>query len=910
MRSSWFWLVALVATACAVLSPGGAMAATTSPPSPPISHYVVYGEQGVFIGASSQVTGLVGANHNAPSGQGLGGVGYAIFMNGASKINGDARSGGNVDLQSSSGEITGTLIGPTGATLVNPGTIGTVATYDTVLLPTLPPATSFTCPTGGADDSGANGETRSLGPGTYGNFAFGSTFTLNLTAPGNYYFQSIHTANGAKINSAKGVHVFVCDDVNFGSVDVFPLTLTSFDLTFEVHSNDLENAFRAVGDSDWIGDVFTPYGGIHFGGSGGTFPAATFDGNFQGQHVDLEHAVGGHTDKAFKSGQKFNDLDGDHIKDPGEPGLPGWVIHLYGTDYNGNARHETATTDASGTYSFTVPAGNYTVCEQLQPGWQQTYPTSGADCTSGDSAADNPTPGPFGYSIVLAAGDDDTDNNFGNNEPPAAFSISGTKHQDTLQGVGLPGWHIRLYDTGGNQIGSDAITDPSGNYSFGPVGDDDYIVCEVLQTGWTQTAPTSGPSCFEPDEAPYGIAVTVGPDATGKDFANSLVRCEKQPVQAVLDPTSGRYPGNKGPDVFVYLSDAAPANSIQNAIDTVTDTNGDGYLIIQVLKDHTGQLGGSTSQRFTISQNYSMPFALIGCSNTLNNPTPSLPTEWIQSSANSTPKQGQPGTGNIFVMDVHGSGSTIAGVEVDGSGRELRNVYADNNNGVGYWITGSGNLIHNGEAVGNKGDGVYIQSSNNTMTDTDLYSNGGNGVNVNNGNNNQLLKLDAGDKGKGNTGDGIHVVGNSNTISEPDALANGGDGIDVSGAANIVTKAVAGDKGVGNGGDGIRVVYVGPGNSNNVNQSKASANKANGFELSGGTSGAPNILTSDVSNTANSGDASYENVGAEFKLANYVKNVSGGNKADNIVLPKTSSPTKCTTFPGTGASTNAAISCE
>ena len=44
---------------------------------------MVYGEQGVFIGASSQVTGLVGANHNAPSGQGVGGLGYAIFMNGA-----------------------------------------------------------------------------------------------------------------------------------------------------------------------------------------------------------------------------------------------------------------------------------------------------------------------------------------------------------------------------------------------------------------------------------------------------------------------------------------------------------------------------------------------------------------------------------------------------------------------------------------------------------------------------------------------------------------------------------------------------------------------------------------------------------------------------------------------------------
>ena len=69
--------------------------------------------------------------------------------------------------------------------------------------------------------------------------------------------------------------------------------------------------------------------------------------------------------------------------------------------------------------------------------------------------------------------------------------------------------------------------------------------------------------------------------------------------------------------------------------------------------------------------------------------------------------------------------------------------------------------------------------------------------------------------------------------------------VDVPAASADTAKAVAGDKGKGNTGDGVRIA----GTNNNTNQSKASANKSNGFELSGGTAGSPNILTNDVSNT-------------------------------------------------------------
>lgn len=69
-------------------------------------------------------------------------------------------------------------------------------------------------------------------------------------------------------------------------------------------------------------------------------------------------------------------------------GMGGWVIEVTGT--------VTASTvsNADGTYGFwNLPAGTYTVCEQVQSGWAQTYPTNGAPCPTGQ-----------GYTFTLSAG--------------------------------------------------------------------------------------------------------------------------------------------------------------------------------------------------------------------------------------------------------------------------------------------------------------------------------------------------------------------------------------------------------------------------------------------------------------------------------------------------------------------------
>ncbi|MBM4046934.1 MAG: hypothetical protein FJ279_17660, partial [Planctomycetes bacterium] len=83
---------------------------------------------------------------------------------------------------------------------------------------------------------------------------------------------------------------------------------------------------------------------------------------------------------------KWNDLDGDGMRDTGEPGLQGWTIFL---DANQNGQFddgETATTtDANGNYSFTgLDAGTYVVAEEPQTGWTQMALSSRFE-TTGDS---------------------------------------------------------------------------------------------------------------------------------------------------------------------------------------------------------------------------------------------------------------------------------------------------------------------------------------------------------------------------------------------------------------------------------------------------------------------------------------------------------------------------------------------
>ncbi len=73
-------------------------------------------------------------------------------------------------------------------------------------------------------------------------------------------------------------------------------------------------------------------------------------------------------------GTKFNDVNCDGVVTSSDPGLAGWTIEL--KDNSGTVI-ATDVTDGTGSYCFdSLVAGTYTVCEQNQAGWTQTFPAS------------------------------------------------------------------------------------------------------------------------------------------------------------------------------------------------------------------------------------------------------------------------------------------------------------------------------------------------------------------------------------------------------------------------------------------------------------------------------------------------------------------------------------------------------
>jgi hypothetical protein len=177
------------------------------------------------------------------------------------------------------------------------------------------------------------------------------------------------------------------------------------------------------------------------------------------------------------AGMKFEDMNGNGSKDGGDSGLSGWTIFI---DENNDGLmdlgEQRTTTDGSGNYSFTgLLAGTYRLCEVGQAGWTQTTP-GGDGCQL----------------VVVAAGQNVTGIDFGNFHN---VTISGYKWHDkdssqTLNNSEpkLSGWTIAI---GHNGATTTAVTDGSGNYSFGNLGPGTYTLCEVLKIGWVQTYPSN-----------------------------------------------------------------------------------------------------------------------------------------------------------------------------------------------------------------------------------------------------------------------------------------------------------------------------------------------------------------------------------------------------------------------------------
>jgi len=71
----------------------------------------------------------------------------------------------------------------------------------------------------------------------------------------------------------------------------------------------------------------------------------------------------------FIDGFKWNDANGNGLRDSGEVGIAGWGITLF---QNGAAVGISTTTDADGYYRFTVASSTYVVREEVRVGWTPT----------------------------------------------------------------------------------------------------------------------------------------------------------------------------------------------------------------------------------------------------------------------------------------------------------------------------------------------------------------------------------------------------------------------------------------------------------------------------------------------------------------------------------------------------------
>lgn len=197
------------------------------------------------------------------------------------------------------------------------------------------------------------------------------------------------------------------------------------------------------------------------------------------------------------SGTKYEDSNGNGVRDGVEAGLSSWTIFIdLNADKTLNGAEVSTTTDALGYYQFLgLPDATYSICEVIPSTWSQTQPGTPAVPTC--------------YSVTLA-GADANGKDFGNFK---LVSVSGHKYYSTTT-VGLAGWTI-LND------GLPATTTiADGSYSF-LLGPGTHTICETLIAGWAQTLPAPGVSCGTNGNG-YSLTATSGVNVANQDFSNYL----------------------------------------------------------------------------------------------------------------------------------------------------------------------------------------------------------------------------------------------------------------------------------------------------------------------------------------------------------------------------------------------------
>lgn len=439
-----------------------------------------------------------------------------------------------------------------------------------------------------------------------------------------------------------------------------------------------------------------------------------------------------------------------------------------------------------------------------------------------------------------------------------------------------------INDNGGVRIAADfSMRVTGGNVSTPAFAGSEAGVTVTLDAG-----------AYAVDEAdPLGYKKTIGAGCSGTialgdkktcivtnddpvpaPFSSSF--CDRPSTLALMDASSGRFVGNRGPDVVVDTR----RGSIQGAIDNVTDVNEDGFLIIGVVAKDDGQPGGLAREYVEIKKVYDKPFALVACGVLIQDPMQCDGVASVRIRPTASSPAYPAGTGaQIFL---HGLGSqnslSSAGYLVEGDGRVVDGA-AVGFSLIGIKVVGNGNAVQNGTVHDNITDGLVIEGHGNTVDGiTALNNSTGDGIRVT-GNDNTIANSNGGGVGQGNGGHGIEVNGTGNLLKKNTAFANQGNGITVNGGTaarpNVVKQNTGGAFGAGNIGSGIAITGAGNGGASPIEVASniAQGNFEHGIKVSGG-------------GHQLKGNASSGNVLCEFKVG--LENLNGtGNTIGAVATP-------------------------
>ena len=439
-----------------------------------------------------------------------------------------------------------------------------------------------------------------------------------------------------------------------------------------------------------------------------------------------------------KSGVKFHDVNQNGVQDAGEPGLPGWTIHLFNTATKALLQ-STVTAAANvgppptpdGFYSFfALDPGSYTVCEALQTNWQQTAPfavpppvgETQADCAP-FGAANSLTLGPRGYNFTIVANDVFSNNDFGNFQPgggtcakfPAlaptsTFTLNSdpTQIQKIIDAAAIDDVILLLPQNG---VKTESITI---NKRIQLIG------CSITLNAATAGAPvvtiTSG--------ADGGLTKDV--HATGSAVAGYKIEGSNHTI--------------------------ANVRAFKNAI---------GFWItggFNVVTGALGTLGNGTGVR------------IDGNSNVLDT------NNGVQDSTGDGVVIGASGAGNtVKKYTVRGSGGNGFKVEAGASQNVLSENKAYSNGLNGYLIVGNDNKMSKNIAgdtgTGNAGDGMRVDGSIGDISENTSKANTLVGIRVT-GSGHNLKKNKSGGTGNQNNGSCQYVVGASNTNGGSNTASN------------------------------------------------------------------------------------------------------------------------------------------